>query len=186
MKTSLRGLRFGRSAFLMAAWAGRVWAAADADIEFTGLLGTGAASDTKFILTVKATGESRWVTIGKGFAGYIVSSYDAKDESLVLTKDGQSSRVKLKASKVKPGGVEPSPAVQQAILKNLRQLAAASDQFYLVNRRSSVTYDELVGPTKYVRNIEPQDGEDYRAIVFAQGKPLIVTTAGGFKMRYDP
>lgn len=116
-----------------------------------------------------------------------MNAYEAKTETVVLTKDGQQFRLKLKDSKVRGGAVvEPPPEVKRAILNNLRQLAAAADQFYLENGKSQVTLEELVGPTKYVKALNVVDGEDYRTIVFAQGKRMVVTTSGGFQMTYDP
>ena len=158
--------------------------AAEPALEFSGLV-TGPG-ETKLILTSLATGQSRWVTVGKEFAGYTVTAYEQKAETVVLTKDGETFRVKMKESKIKPGVVEPPPTVQRSIMNNLRLMAAAADQFYIENGRVSVSFDELVGPTKYVKKIDALDGENYRAIEFAPGKPLVVTTAGGFKLTYEP
>jgi len=136
----------------------------------------------------KASGVARWVKLGQEFAGYVVSSYDPKAETVILTKGAQQFRLQLKSSsKVKAGpAAEPSPEVQKAILNHLRMFAAASDQYYLENGVNHTTYDELVGPTKYIRSMEAVDGEDYRQLVFQQGKPLTITTAGGFTMSYNP
>jgi hypothetical protein len=158
--------------------------AAEIGIEFSGVLGTG--QDMRVALTNTATGTSDWVVIGKAFAGYTVESYDAKTDTVTVAKEGKQHRLPLKQAKVRTGAAKPPPDVEKAILNNLRQLCAAADQFYLENGKTSVTYDELVGPTKYVKVIEPRDGENYRAIVFAQGKPLKVTTSGGYTMSYDP
>jgi hypothetical protein len=155
-------------------------------IEFTGVLAAGA--ETKVLLVDKATGQSRWVRLGQEFAGHTAATYDPRAETIVLTKAGQQFRLKLKDSKVKSGGsaADPSPEIKRAILNNLRQLAAAADQYYLENGKTQVTLDELVGETKYVRKLVVIDGENYGSIVFAQGKPLTVTTAGGYTTTYDP
>lgn len=63
---------------------------------------------------------------------------------------------------------------EKAVLNNLRQLSAAADQYYLETGKTAATYDDLVGPTKYVRRINPVAGEDYRAIVFKSGAKLSV------------
>lgn len=57
---------------------------------------------------------------------------------------------------------------------NLRQLAAAADQHYLERGVTTARYEELVGPAKYIRRINPVGGEDYRTIVFKPGAPLRV------------
>jgi type IV pilus assembly protein PilA len=63
---------------------------------------------------------------------------------------------------------------EKAVTNNLRQLAAASDQFYLESGKTTATYDDLVGTTKYVRQLNPVAGEDYHAVVFKKGAPLRV------------
>ncbi|HET7537751.1 MAG TPA: hypothetical protein VFJ90_14930 [Candidatus Didemnitutus sp.] len=75
---------------------------------------------------------------------------------------------------------------QKAILNNLRQLSAAADQYYLENGVDTVRYDQLVGPGKYVQRLVPVAGENYRSLIFKQGKPLVVRTAAGVEVRYDP
>src|SRR5690349_22069853 len=63
----------------------------------------------------------------------------------------------------------------KAILCNLRQLAAAADQYFLENNKTVVSYEELVGPDKYVKAIRPVRGEDYRPLFpFKQGETLTV------------
>ena len=81
-----------------------------------------------------------------------------------------------------------STAERQSIMNNLRQLGAAADQYYLENGKGTTTFDELVGPTKYVKAVHSVTaaGEDYRAIKFAIGQPVKVTTASGEKVSYSP
>jgi type IV pilus assembly protein PilA len=51
----------------------------------------------------------------------------------------------------------------KAVLCNLRQLAAAADQYFLENGVQVVErYEDLVGPTKYIKAQHPVAGEDYR------------------------
>ncbi len=155
-------------------------------IEFVGVLVAG--SETKVSLVEKPSGASRWVKVGQEFGGYVLAAYEPATEIVILSKDGQKFRLQLKSSsKVKSGAAaEPAPEIKRAILNNLRQLAAAADQFYLENGKTQATLEELVGETKYVRKLNVVDGENYAQIVFAQGKPLTVTTAGGFTMSYNP
>jgi type IV pilus assembly protein PilA len=63
---------------------------------------------------------------------------------------------------------------EKAVLNNLRQLAAAADQYYLETNKTSATYDDLVGPTKYIQAIKPVAGENYRTLIFKQDAPLRV------------
>ena len=77
-----------------------------------------------------------------------------------------------------------STAERQSIMNNLRQLTAAADQYYIHTGKTTVTLDELVGPTGYVKRIDLVVGENYRTIKFVQGLPLEVTTASGEKVSY--
>lgn len=70
------------------------------------------------------------------------------------------------------------------IKANLRQLSAAANQYYLETGTLKTTYAELVGPTKYVKQLKPVVGEDYAAVQFEYGKPLVVTTPKGEKVEY--
>ncbi len=73
---------------------------------------------------------------------------------------------------------------EKAVLNNLRQLSAAADQYYLEHGVETTTFDQIVGPDKYVRRINPVAGEDYRGLSFKLGRPLRVTTADGRKISY--
>ncbi len=75
---------------------------------------------------------------------------------------------------------------QQIILNNLRQLAAARDQFIKEEGRPPLSTAEIVGYTRYVKRFLPLDGEDYRTVALVPGQPMTVTTAGGLTVTYDP
>ncbi|MBL9216108.1 MAG: hypothetical protein JNG83_11575 [Opitutaceae bacterium] len=75
---------------------------------------------------------------------------------------------------------------EKAVLNNLRQLAAAADQYYLENGVDQATYDQLVGPDKYIRTIQAVAGEDYRNLEFKLGRRLEVTLGSGKVVGYDP
>ena len=87
-----------------------------------------------------------------------------------------------------PQGSDRVVAVSQAkaMLNNLRQLAAARDQFLLENGRAPASLDELVGETKYVRRLNAVDGESYVGIGLGRGQPMTVTTVNGVNVTYDP
>jgi hypothetical protein len=63
---------------------------------------------------------------------------------------------------------------EKAVVNNLRQLSAAADQFYLETNKTSATYADLVGPDKYIRQINPVAGENYTGIIFKRDAPLRV------------
>lgn len=141
-------------------------------------------------LVQKSTGNAAWIPIGQSFAGYVVSAFESKEETVALVKDGITTRVRLNTAKVKEGKPTLDPAVieqqKKAILNNLRQLSAAADQYYLENGTYHATLADLVGPTRYVRALNPVDGEDYSRMEFSQGKELTITTANGVTVNYAP
>lgn len=71
---------------------------------------------------------------------------------------------------------------EKAVINNLRQLSAAADQYYLETGKTTATYDDLVGPTKYVRQLNPVAGEDYRTVIFKANTALRVQVPGLRKM----
>lgn len=73
---------------------------------------------------------------------------------------------------------------EKTVLNNLRQLAAAADQFYLENGVNTATYEQLVGPGKYIRVIRSVAGEDYKSLVFEQGQSLEVHLSSGKVIKY--
>lgn len=75
---------------------------------------------------------------------------------------------------------------QKAMLNNLRQIAAARAQFQLENGRPPASMDDLVGETKYIRRLNPVDGESYAGLSLMVGSPLTVTTLNGVSVTYDP
>lgn len=72
----------------------------------------------------------------------------------------------------------------KAVLNNLRQLTAAADQYYLEEGKRTATYDDIVGPTKYVKAINSVAGEQYRQIRFVQGEPIAVQMPDGRVIQY--
>jgi hypothetical protein len=79
--------------------------AAHAEVEFAGILAT--SEKTLFHLVDKSTGvSSGWVGLRQEFAGYTVSSYDAKTDLLTLIKDGVKRDIRLRDSKVQAGSFD--------------------------------------------------------------------------------
>jgi hypothetical protein len=75
---------------------------------------------------------------------------------------------------------------EKAVLNNLRQLAAAADQHYLETGTTTATYDQLVGPTRYIKALNPVAGENYRALRFEQGQTIRVRLKNGKTVEYSP
>jgi hypothetical protein len=75
--------------------------------------------------------------------------------------------------------------IQTAIINNLRQLAAARDQFKLENGRFPNSIDEIVGRNHYIKVLKTVGGEDYSGLVFPDYGPLTVITPDGVTVTYD-
>ncbi|MBI5381977.1 MAG: hypothetical protein HZA31_08765 [Opitutae bacterium] len=74
----------------------------------------------------------------------------------------------------------------KAILNNLRMLSAATDQYCLEHGVDSATYEQLVGPDKYIKAIQPVAGENYRSLKFKSGQLLRVRRSDGRWIEYKP
>ena len=136
-----------------------------------------------------ASNRTSWLKLGQTFEGYTLQRLESSDAVLVVAKGRVESRLPLVEAKVKQGAAaEPPPEVKRQILNNLRMLSSAADQFFLEHGVTRTTYDDLVGtdPKKYIKQIVPAAGEDYRTIEFAQGNPLTVRTPQGYVMSYEP
>jgi len=69
---------------------------------------------------------------------------------------------------------------EKTVTNNLRQIAAASDQYFLENGVTEVKVSELVGPEGYIHSLEPVAGESYEDMVIStQMKEISVTLEDG-------
>jgi hypothetical protein len=75
---------------------------------------------------------------------------------------------------------------EKAVLNNLRMLAAAADQHYLETGTITATYDQLVGPQRSVKVLNPVAGENYRGLRFQAGQPIRVRLGNGKTVEYAP
>lgn len=88
-------MRLGRRLVLGLGWA-VAGIAAEPPVEFSGVLVTDGRP--KVALRDKETGTTRWLEPGGQFNGFALTSYHAKDEAVVLRKDGQDFRLTLVSS----------------------------------------------------------------------------------------
>ncbi len=70
---------------------------------------------------------------------------------------------------------------EKSVQNNLRQLVAASEQYFLEHGVNTCTYADLIGPkgNGYLRPLKPVAGEDYEALTFHADQPVSVTLANG-------
>lgn len=76
-------------------------------------------------------------------------------------------------------------SIQRAIMNNLRQIAAASDQYFLEHGVSEVFLDQIVGPDKLIRALAAVDGEQYEGLHIKQGEALVVCRKSGEEVRLE-
>ncbi len=74
---------------------------------------------------------------------------------------------------------------EKAIINNLRQLASSADQYFIETGEESVAVDELVGPTKYMRELVAIGGEVYPAFITARDKEIAATLPDGSIIAID-
>lgn len=178
-------MRMRGALFIAALGAAVRLGAADAAVEFSGMLTN--EGRTKLALTDKATGVTRWVEPGELFLGYTVARYDAEEEAVFLRKAGEETRLPLVAAKsprdaaTTAAAAGPADAaVANAVRANLRLLAGTARRYQLERGATTVTYADLVGPDKLIRELRPVAGENYGSLVFSPGATsLTVTLANG-------
>ncbi len=74
----------------------------------------------------------------------------------------------------------------KAVINNARQLASASDQYFLENGVTTVAKSNLVGSDKYVKNIQAVANESYPDN-YTQGITISVTGVAGTRtVTYAP
>lgn len=74
----------------------------------------------------------------------------------------------------------------KAVLNNMRQLAAAADQYYLENGATTVNQTNLIGPTNYVKSLSTVAFELYPT-TFTQGTTITVTNVANSRvLTYAP
>jgi hypothetical protein len=91
-----------------------------------------------------------------------------------------------KEAAVSDYGKEQASAEETAIRNNLHLLADSANQFYLEKGVDSATYNDLVGPGRYISEITPVAGEDYHSLLFKQGQTLRVRTLDGRVIEFQP
>lgn len=75
---------------------------------------------------------------------------------------------------------------ERAVMGIARQIAAAADQYYLEHPVSSVLLEDLVGPDRYIKQINPVAGETYPPVII-QGQTITITGVAGLRtVTYAP
>jgi type II secretory pathway pseudopilin PulG len=77
-----------------------------------------------------------------------------------------------------------APTSDEAILENLRKLSEAANKYYADHNTTTTTFEQLVGPEKYLPSISPVAGENYRSLLFKQGRPLRLYLRDGRVLAY--
>lgn len=74
----------------------------------------------------------------------------------------------------------------KAILNNARQLASAAEQYYHESGVDSVLVSDLVGPTKFVKVLDPVANETYPTTLYAATPVTVLGVAGSRTITYSP
>jgi LysM repeat protein len=164
--------------------------AAEPGIEFAGVLTAGGK--TRIALTDTETKITTWVEPGSEFKGFNVARYDSKEEAVFLKKGGREIRLGLIAAKTPetPLAARDNAASMQAaatsIRSNLRQLVSAARQYQIERGVNTVSYADLVGPDKLIKELKPVAGENYSTLTFGPNVMAVsVTTANGVTISLD-
>lgn len=168
--------------------------AAPVTLVFSGV--DASAQPVRASLLDPATKESAWVAVGGRFAGCEVRSYDASRQTLSLARGAETWELAMEAARVASDAPSPAEVAQitKEVTNNLRQLEIACAQHFLEHGVTTVRFDRLVGPEpeKYVKWINPADGEDYTKLDFTQpaggAQPLewVIVTKRGVTVRHKP
>ena len=158
-----------------------------ADIEFIGIIST--REWTRFALGDTATGTTDWVKQGQAFNGFTVVSYEPKDETLLLRREAEELRVRLKdEAKVKSSRLELTGTIVLGAAEKLEieRATLLFDQENVFPLKDGITY--RITPTRqpdgtilYRTSIERVLGPNKTERI---SSPAIMTLAGQpFSMR---
>ena len=172
---------------LLLAIASALAAAPAVKLEFSGV--DAPAQPVRVALVDPASKEQAWVPVGGNFAGCEVRGYDPRRQRITLARGTDIWELALEGGRpaaAAPDAEEAGRIVKQ-VTNNLRQIAAASDQYFLEYGISTVRLDQLVGPDKYIRELKPADGEDYAKLKLDQSPVPVewtIVTGRGVTVRY--
>jgi hypothetical protein len=161
---------------------GTAWAEVAPPLVFSGVLRD--QNGYSVVLSDPKTGDSQWLTAGQTFQGYLLVSYDADASTVLLRKDGSELTLHLADAKV--SAVPLTFEERQAIIRNLRRLFSAQQEYFLETGKPPASLSDLVGVSKRLANLMAVRGEDYSGIVFTSDiKKISVKAASGETVSYD-
>jgi formylmethanofuran dehydrogenase subunit D len=83
-----------------------------------------------------------------------------------------------------PGPPAASPGT--SMVANLQILNEAAEKYYTDHDTTTTTYEQLVGPDKYIPSIKSVEGEDYRSLLFKKGHSLRLYLKDGRVVVFPP
>jgi type IV pilus assembly protein PilA len=145
-----------------------------------------------FVLTLLPRGDAPLVSVRQNLPdGVLIRSHwgASHKANLMFANPGVVVTTGLVAAMAIPAFQKVRATSQQkAVMNNLRQLAAAADQYFLETGKKVCGYRDLVGngPNQYIRSLSPVAGEDYTKMLFRQGQAQIsVLLPDGSTVTYD-
>lgn len=94
-----------------------------------------------------------------------------------------AARVAIRADGLM-GDPLPRHEIQESILKNLKKIRTARDQFQMEHGRAPASLGEIVGGNGYFKRLVTVDGEDYASLSLEPGRVLAVTSLSGITVKY--
>lgn len=135
-----------------------------AEIEFSGYLR--GSEGERFVLT-EAERVSDWLDVGASFRGHTVTAYDAKSETLTLTREGATVRVRLK-------GARTAEEIEHAAddLHYRRRLELFKEVKASMERHAAIRRELLALDIRYeeARTAKPRDAAAFAALAKAAGE----------------
>lgn len=161
--------------------------AAPMNIEFSGLDTSGGT--VRVSLTHPETKQSAWLIVGQRFFDCEVRAYNAKKQTLTLARGAETWEIVLATSSTRSAALtaEETERITRQVKNNLRQIAAAADQYFLEQGVTTVRLDQLVGPDKYIGELKVGDDEDYSKLKLEQSTTPVewqVVTRRGVTVRW--
>lgn len=132
-----------------------------AEVEFAGYMRTPRGED-RFVLTdLTAKKTSEWVGLGASFGAYRVIGYEAMSETLVVEKEGATSRLRLKRAVVLSAAKARSEAMPT---EEEIEASRATMQLAQAMQARSYERDRLNGRASELRRSHPEDHSERQEV----------------------
>jgi hypothetical protein len=84
---------------------------AEPSVQATAVRVSGGTTSVRMVNN--ATGSSAWINVGQTFGGYVIASFEAASNTVVLSRDGTNMRLQLRSPRVQNSRGQTPSAPQQ-------------------------------------------------------------------------